>query len=639
MTFLPSHIVREIESNFTVHWRDSPEYLSKIIKDYQLNPEKKAVIEHLYSQYCPSLKYEFNYEPFVELRSKVATLDCLKPDDENTHLIRIEPQCKKVNIAGFTCYQIPAGVSVYKGFRTFVTDEEEHQYVKTTHEKCMPIWFGNLLIAYEYAQMYCGGLNAYKTSRPVNMLVFTNYENIMKILDELQALVNKGVKKLKLGNEEYNLFYIMKNIRIKTGAGIRITKLMEEYLSYNKKTELLLSKTANLNYYKNMINNELIKNNTCYMPKDDKTSCSIRIIPKIFYWGRGKIDRIVYKFVNAYINEKYKDIDGCMSVEHYSPFSSNGIVGEEFVFSESYVNFLKRDVSDKYDWTNWINKLPFKFPLGFKMRTTFDAKNIDFRAIRFVVDHDVKTKHNLELINEVNRLRKNKTVVLLSFNVHFFESIDATINNIDAYAKFIELIQKYSPDLVCIQGDMAGAWMTIDERTKAAQALNYFYSGHLKSGLFIMSKKETKIDVLQLPNKLSNDIERRALMFTYEGMKFINTTLEVGNRYTNRNGSLQTPVELYDNLMINSQNRLTQLEFIEEHKPDFVTGTLYVDLKDPEIDFIMKHYKMNNEKYSVTSVYNNHIDYILSRSHNVLLQDIIDYPFSDHLPIISVIQC
>lgn len=639
--FLPNHVIREIEANFTVYWRDSPEYVSKILADYQIKPEQQAMIAHLYKQFCPSLKYLFDHKPFIDMRKKVDELSCLQPNDPNMSLIRVEPICKVMNVDGFKCLQIPAGTPMYKGFRTFVTEEQEKAYLKSAPEANMPIWFGNLLVAYEYAQMYYGGLNAYVTKRPINMLVFTNYENIMKILNELQSLANKQVKKIKLAGEEFNIFYIMKHIRIKTGVFIKITKLMQEYLDYNKKTELLLSKTANLDYYKNMVNNELMQNNTCYMPKDDKTMCDVRTIPKLYYWGRGKIDRVVYKFINAYIKEKYaSSIDGCMSIEHYSPFSSNGIVGEEFVLSDTYIDFLQRNVNDPYDWTQWVTKLPFKYPLSLNIRTTFDAKNINFRAVRFVSEHPENSSRNVQLFSKLTQKRSTKNIMILSFNVHFYESIDASISNTDAFTKMLALVNKVKPDVVCIQGDF-GDWMSIEDRTNAARKIDYHYSGHLQSGLFVMTKKSVIIDVLVLPNQINTSVERRALIFSYEGFTIINTTLELGNKYTYRNGSLQTPIELYNTFMANSSNRMAQIKYLLQQKCDVICGTLYAEQNDPEMVYATTQFELNNNEYKTTTVFDTQFDYVMLQkgsSHRVQVQDVIDFPYSDHLPIVSLIQ-
>lgn len=115
---------------------------------------------------------------------KLSISDKCNPDDNYLYPISEKD--------GFKIVEIPNESAFYKGMHTFINLDFEEKF-KSKSSKNEAYWFGDKYIATTYAIMFNGGVNAYLTTRKLNLMLVT-LDNIRKIFRIIDSLSDPNVK-------------------------------------------------------------------------------------------------------------------------------------------------------------------------------------------------------------------------------------------------------------------------------------------------------------------------------------------------------------------------------------------------------------------------------------------------------------
>lgn len=581
-----------LEKKYIIKWKDAEDF--KIISKSQEtinDPYIKSKIQGMIFNQDPYY-YTFNYQPLIDVVN-------IKPSPLNA----FQNKGTEKIYNDHTILEIPDHIFFFKGMKTFYDyDSPKNKEIA----KVEPRWFANEQTALRYAKIYHGGLNVYKPKRSIKLLVFTNYNNIKKIIKFFDKKNPKSAFSIKM----------------KTGVDISLFTQIDYYMKYHKYEDLWLIKNAGIS---------------------PNTGQKIPIIKGIYLWGRGWIDRIVANALCIYCHQN--NFDGYISYESYSPYLN---LVEEMVLCE-YQKILERNRSHPLDWTNWRKYLPVNIDDNLVLDDRGSFKNNNFQVFRFWDENRMTTNHNKKIHLKIKKL-KNK-FVFSTFNIHSFYSFNMNNSKEFSFRKFILMLNFLKIDLICLQEIEFTENFNFDniKNILAKEGYDIHYIEAVKDfGNAIISKFPINIiKNITLENDPKFKMVRKATFFKIKheivhNYIFCTTHLEIGDRYMDRVGNLYSENSLKEIIENNSQLRIKQLQQITKENPDIILGDLNFNPDDLEFEYINKKYITYMKHITETTPFKTVTDYIFyKRNANIkppYLSEIINYRYSDHLPVINVLS-
>lgn len=284
--------INEISKKFNILWYESKEYLEMKKKEEIEKNKIKLLLPEFFNTFETN-NYTFGYKPLQEIIEKSLF-------DNYQH--------KTLN--GLKYLELKKGDFIYKGMHDFLRKKESKKLLNMGINKCSPIWYGNIFIAFLYAQRYFGGIESYKLTKNVKFIIFNDKDNI-------KYMINYIIK--------YNKQNIINEYKIKTGYNTSMLKQLEyaqKFYNYDN-TVYLCKNNVNLD-----TNEELLVNG-------------------LHLWGAGRLDRIVYNVLCNFACSH--GFDGFVTKKQWTPYTSKCVNNEEIVLCKPY-EVLKRSTSNKYDW-------------------------------------------------------------------------------------------------------------------------------------------------------------------------------------------------------------------------------------------------------------------------------------------------
>lgn len=542
----------------------------------------------------------FDYFENIEIFKRIKKLRELINEKGKLNNININANLKKFllerkcifrKINGFNICTIPKGTYLFKGMQYFYDIEYEKKYIKET--KINEIWVGDIFIASSYADRYQGGLNAYVVKEDINLLISTNYDNIKKIYDMLET------------EDERKAFCIKYGV-CDVAKQIRYILDLEKY------------------------GDEIWINNEITVPETGEYFYDKRLR----FYGTGYNDRMVSRIIQKYIGNK---INGWITFKAITPYTYHGKFPEEILLFD--YNKLERDESSIFDWVQWKDELPIKITDDFMLSESFLKKNNNFRFTKFYQNNTYN-----------GAPKQNCNLKFLTFNVHFFASINKYDSSDKCYNNFIKLLKDVDADVIGIQEYPIEF---INRLKQTEYNILYTSNGSYDNSLNCVLITKHKIDKYDIIKDKEYKKFRNSLyaVIDINGKKIsvINTHLPIGKRYS-RDETL-----VYENIIKtyngNVKERIRFLDRLVKYNPDVMMGDMNFSPIDLEAKYIektkySKSLKKNGEiKFSVP--YDILVDYILvndnknnknNNNKNNITYKTIPYQYSDHLPLMMCMK-
>ena len=560
--------------------------IDSYVKDNNTKYNKEAYEKYtnFYKKYNENLEYnDIDYAPFKRLK-KLHDIKWWrnKCDYENEFKNLLYIKLGKVkNINGFDVVILQPNTLFYKGTDYFYKNMIDTKY----------IWVGNYDVAISYANRYNGGCMVYKSIANLKLLILNN-NNLTKIYETY--IVGKTSKKIEDA------------FKLKFGVGINIIDRINMILKYNEWTDNTIWIYNNAEKYNFIYCNEPYKNN---------------------FYGAGQNDRIVADFLSSIKHDL--DVDGWLSPETFSVFTL--ATSEEILLFN--LNKVKLDKTNEYYWENWFEYLKIELPNNFTLNQSYRSINKNFKVLKF---YNKYYKSNINLIkNNIKKIYNKDGLLIMSYNIKYLESPNGNYNNGKVFFKLTELINNIDPD-ICVLQEFPFEYL------RKLKYLNkeFYYTQNGGRNLYIVVITKTKVNPIILSYH-SNKV-RNSIMLTYKNYKIICTHLEIGKRYIARSGSPLSIDEFYQVYNKNIELRLAQLTFLLQNQPDIIVGDFNFDISSEEFKFIEQLFNTNKylDTINETSIHGIIVDYILlSKLKNMEeYNTVINYPHSDHLPILKYIM-
>jgi endonuclease/exonuclease/phosphatase family metal-dependent hydrolase len=258
-------------------------------------------------------------------------------------------------------------------------------------------------------------------------------------------------------------------------------------------------------------------------------------------------------------------------------------------------------------------------------------KNYNFRMINFYLNNKIDNKQ----IDDIKNLSlKKNQVKIMSLNVHNLKSINLNDTPISILQNLLDFIEKINVDICFLQE----FYTNLQIKNKK---YNYIKNNdHI--GLVILYKNLLKIkniNFFKLNNESKFDQRRFCLHFELNNKKFSTTHLEIGKRFYDRNGILYNPKELYEVINFNYKLRKNQIKQILEDvpEPDFIIGDFNFNSLDKEFEYLTNKKKYYTGLVDYTTPFEKQVDFIFSKKPYKFFRK-IKYPYSDHLPVIAIVD-
>jgi endonuclease/exonuclease/phosphatase family metal-dependent hydrolase len=125
-----------------------------------------------------------------------------------------------------------------------------------------------------------------------------------------------------------------------------------------------------------------------------------------------------------------------------------------------------------------------------------------------------------------------------------------------------------------------------------------------------------------------------------DGIKFVGTHLEIGDRYTERSGSFRDHAQIVEIYVKNVDTRVSQLKEIFKYNPDIILGDMNFTNDDPEYKKTIKNTLYQDTiKEEYPTLFNcERVDFIFNKNKKIKCDSyVVSYPYSDHLPVIGLL--
>ncbi len=348
------------------------------------------------------------------------------------------------------------------------------------------------------------------------------------------------------------------------------------------------------------------------------------------------LNKILFKY---FLKNKIK-YHGLVVTQTPSYLDHNGIFKqEEFIINnKSIINYVKRDLNNNLDWTNWKFKnfnikenfsLSNKFSLQKQHNNILQNPNVNFALNKFYFNN----KTELPVIKGNN--------YIFSYNIHSFNNINQLIDTKDNYNNIIKLIKKYNENINYlifqeVRFDNITKKMVSDTLTKLGfNIIKYTKNGMNNDDMSLLFASKDSLDINIINHKDSKYIYRNSILFSDTDNIFTGCAvhLTIGERYKH-----DIPEYKNENLKIKEDNynkRVNQLKGIIKHKPDFIIGDFNFTHSDNETNFMLKNgYIMVTPKTPNSTPYNRVDMCFVHKNSSVKFKNnkTIKCNYSDHLP-------
>lgn len=481
---------------------------------------------------------------------------------------------------------------VYKSMSTFIDTEQEEKYLENTIN-CAPVWYGTETIA-KYYSYILGPINAYKLRRNFKLLRIIDKRNYPILISEFEKLTQEDFDQIELSRET-----ALDYLKIKLGISCDLEEQYKLYLSLAKNDirkikikKFLSSNELTLDYIENLNYRWL----PLYLEDDVKVGKVICLLSK-------KLGFDGYYFQQMPVVFEYKNIY----------FFHN-----ELIFCNCNLtikNNLIRDISNPVDWTN-NKKILSGYEKGMRPSLGNYEKKIDFYY------------KNMSYKKELNQIKgRNFKIKFMTFNVHFFESINTEISMEEFSHKIIKMMDDFDLDFICLQ-----------EYTDNPYLENMGLHVYKKKANWIIYNAVISRKPLKTFGFYISKTRRSVIFFKYNGLFFCNTHLEIGSSldFYLSNKDYQALVDTYYQ---NSDERIEELQKIINVRPNVIMGDLNFNKEDPEYDFITQKYRdtIIKEKGSLM-INKSRVDYIFALPRFKVSSMVIPFNLSDHLPVLGLVS-
>jgi hypothetical protein len=579
--------------NYTYVWKNRSENLSERTSKLEEYKDKLGWYAELYDR--PDLEEDI-YAKLYPVYKKLS--DTIKNFLTIEQKINVSLQKKFIPDGNNFIYK--KGKYIYKGTKYFYTPEQEKDFYKQ-----IPFgYYGNKYVGYYYSKRYSGGLQVYKLKQDLKLFNITNDKNMYMILDLVQAEFKKGnANKIFFDDISYKEFY--KAIKTKYGVGIN-----KYFQAYN------ISKYTRFNQM------------WLYLPEGDISQYANNTDKSYtgWYYGAGNIDRVCANGIRLLIKDKFDGITG--KTGFFTPFSSMTDT-EVIIWDQDKV--LERRPNHKYDSMQFIKHLHFD-PFSINFDIKLSAKNQDFKVINYYLNNKINPTQ-IEQIK--NTPTTSKQLKIMSLNTHNFKSINLNDQPYYILEYLLNLLDQMSIDVCFLQE------YYIDLEVESNKYVYIKSPDHI--GLVVLYKKTlkpTNIEYFKLKNESYFDQRRFCVSFDLNEKKFATTHLEIGKRFVDRSGSTFHADELYKIITFNYELRKKQLNQILKQvpNPDFLIGDFNFNQFDNEYKFITQTEGYYSGLVDSTTPFGKQVDFIFAKQPYEFFKK-INYQFSDHQPVIAIVNC
>lgn len=588
---LTAEQVQSIErSGLKIMWHD--DVAASVDNTKDLEAAKDSTVQHVMQVFGHGSGHaydtlESSYAPIAKLAKGKRSM-CIRDQGERERI--------KV---------LPAGTPLYKGMDYFY-DKGADVHVSNGSEDAS--WFEAAPIAYLSSRNLHGGLHAYRTRRDARVL-FMDPPNVRKCVEMLRS-----AGKMREAETLADL----------TCSSSDVPACMRKYLvlhRWQNSTEIWLTRRTSA---------------------DGK--CTIaRGKENLLLWGHEVFDRFVARALCPIM--KRLGLDGYFFPEIRTPFTNTGLTSEQVILCDA-ADTLERNVDDPLDWTQWPAAWLARVPLvrGFvpnSKMTHGNNRNQGFRMIRFYLEHPVDGAHNTALKRVIggHKRKRKQTLVIATLNVHEFVSINSLDTRQQCMHHAMRFVKEMMIDVACIQE--CGSVPPNELGRVAAQYGLRVYAQQKPTGMAVVWRDAVPLDGLKFRlYPKTQGRPRGRILFAVHGVTFGSTHLEIGKRYNVVKGPHAIAMALQENQVV----RKSQLAALRSDGRDIVLGDFNIEPWMPELAHLRAAYRIPDiDDELVTSVYGGRVDYIgysfrSKKSVHVLLSAVADYPYSDHLPLIHVIQ-
>jgi endonuclease/exonuclease/phosphatase family metal-dependent hydrolase len=550
-------------------------------------------------QTFPSKFYQtINDKAFLEIETQLSKGCINKPS--------IYDICKKRKINGLNICVLEKGEYLYKTMLGFITPEMEEKFLRT-HQTDL-LWFGNIYIAYRFALEIWGGINPYKVKEDI--ILFDYFDPA-------------------------NMEVLLKFIKNKYGENSQMYRNTTLYTGYKMNKNDQLKKILKQSYWQEIwrFNTPLIEPYSALYCDYDK---NVEIFNPASYKIKGNYyhDKILLK-------EVFKDflfkngIHGIIRKQIRSTIELYGLTREEIILTGNIVkNKLMMDTTHSYYWKNW-NPKDFKIPSnGFIFDMSFETKNQNFQIIKFYLNNNNCDYKSINI--------KNNEVSILTYNVHNWININASITKEQNFKDIINLIKKIPCHIVLLQ-EVNTQYInkqTIISKMGEMNYIDYIYApngGQYKSSkqsTYIMLFSKIKLNSKNIIDLTMARYKRNCLVVAYKGIKIAGVHLEIGKNIHNINLDPDTRLQ-YQNE--NEEIRIKQLNSLTNN--DIIVGDFNFDMNDKESKWLRKekNFGLVDDRLS-TNPFGTRTDMLfINLSSNIVATKsiTIECNYSDHLPVIT----
>jgi exonuclease III len=541
------------------------------------------------------------YKTVPQLQPFVKSIGENKPMEKQGDDTFIDPNNKKWNftkskqkISGshINVITIPQGYGMYKGFNSFITPSLEKDYMETVSKPTV-MWFTSRPIyGLVYAMELNGGLNTYKTSKPLTLAVF-NQTLVTTFYAALEQIVKENptndvyrtilsVYKLGMGN----------NSKFDTDAVVNAH--YKPYGKYSDKWDrMCFNYSPHAWDYRD------------YSYEDIGSLQRIR-----------SIRTLVYRYLMFPIMI-HMGIDGILIPQHKNPYTlERGQFSQEIIL-HSYDDILTRNTDNPLDWVNWnelIKSIP-EIQAGISVSMSAALKNRDFVMIKWFYK---QKKLESELLKSTKfksnyvKLSDSKSLSICSINVAGFESIDSSQSTDDCIGHLCEFVKNINCDILCLQEIHRGG---VRDLISQLQSVGFLYNTNMteKLGNIIFSKmciknsRENIIrDVDDEKNSSKHSKSSTTMQLFVELLTVTNLQLSFGKKYYS-SGYTKSKIN-----SIKKENDTLRLEEVTKSMgSDIILGDFNATIDDISMKYILDNgYVTNQSEIKETDPFGSSIDHV-----------------------------
>ena len=480
----------------------------------------------------------------------------------------------------------------------------EDKFLKT-HQSDL-IWFGNIYVSYRFAIEVWGGINPYKVTNDIVLFDYFSQTNIEALL---------------------------RFIKNKYGENSQAYRNTILYTGYKMNKDDQLSKILKQSFWQ-----EIWRFNTPLTEPYSALYCD---------YDKGKIfNPASYKIKGNYYHDKillkeiFKDflfkngIDGIIRKQVKSTIELYGLTREEIILPGNIVkNKLTIDTTHPYYWKQWDLK-DFKIPSnGFTFDVSFETKNQNFQIIKFYLNNNKCT---------YTPNTKNNEISILTYNVHNWININASITNEQNFNNIINFIKSCSCHIVLLQ-EVNTAYIkkqTIISKMQEMKYIDFIYAPNggparsHKQSTYIMLFSKAKLDLKNIIDLTVGRYKRNCLTVSYNGIKIAGVHLEVGKNVHNINLDPTTRSQYQKE---NEDMRIKQLNSLINN--DIIVGDFNFGIETRESKWLRKdkNFGLVDDRIP-TNPFGTRTDMLfINLSSNIVASKSITIPcnHSDHLPVIT----